>query len=82
MAKFAVNRILQAIVTLWAVSILIFILPRMTGNAADALVPNPFEATAEQREAIVKNLGLDRPLHVQYMVFMGDLVTADFGQSF
>ena len=82
MTKFMVNRVLQAIATLWAVSLLIFILPRLTGNAADALVPNPFEATAEQREAIVKNLGLDQPIYVQYVRFTGDLFTADFGQSF
>ena len=82
MARFMATRIFQAIATLWAVTILIFILPRLTGNAADALVPNPFEATKEQRDAITKGLGLDQPLYIQHGKFMGGLLTADLGVSF
>ena len=74
------TRLLQACLTLWAVSIVIFLIPRVTGNAADALLP--VEATAEQREILIENLGLNRPLIVQYGTFMGDILTLDFGTSF
>ena len=35
----------------------------------------------EERETIRRNWGLDRPLHVQYLVFLGKAVRGDFGNS-
>jgi len=78
--KFMATRVLQALVTLWAVSIVIFLIPRLTGNAADALLP--VEATSEQRELLIEKLGLNRPLIVQYGTFAADTLTLDFGTSF
>ena len=80
MGKFMATRLLQAVLTLWAVSIVIFLIPRVTGNAADALLP--VEATAEQREILIEDLGLNRPLIVQYGTFMVDMLSLDFGTSF
>jgi peptide/nickel transport system permease protein len=74
------TRLFQAVLTLWAVSIVIFLIPRVTGNAADALLP--VEATAEQREILIESLGLNRPLIVQYGTFMVDILSLDFGTSF
>jgi peptide/nickel transport system permease protein len=41
----------------------------------------PLEATLEQRAAFEKRLGLDRPLPVQFIEFMGDIAHLDFGNS-
>jgi peptide/nickel transport system permease protein len=60
--------------------VVIFLIPRLTGNAADALLPP--EASNRQREILIQKLGMDKPVVVQYGVFIRNLVTANFGQSF
>jgi peptide/nickel transport system permease protein len=41
----------------------------------------PLEATLEQRAAFEKGLGLDRPIPVQFIEFIGDIARLDFGNS-
>jgi peptide/nickel transport system permease protein len=38
-------------------------------------------ATAEQREIVAKQFGLDKPVYVQYLAFLSDLARGDFGRS-
>src|SRR5690606_41191785 len=46
-----------------------------------AMLASP-EATDAQREAIRASLGLDKPLPVQYLTFLGQAVQGNFGNSF
>ena len=73
-------RLLQTIVALWAVSIIVFALARITGNPLDTLLS--FEATLEDRERVAAALGLDRPLYTQYFIFVGNVLRGEFGESF
>lgn len=80
MQRFIILRVLQAILTIVAVSVVIFSLARLSGDPVDVLAP--LEATPAQIEAIRAKWGLDRPVVEQYFVFMGNALQGDFGTSF
>ena len=79
MARFILIRLAQAVVALLVASFVLFLLSRSTGNPVDMLLP--LEATAEQRERLIEQKGLDRPVLYQYWVFLKDAVRGDFGDS-
>lgn len=79
MARLVISRLMQALLTLLLTSIIVFVLGRTSGNPADLVLPP--EATAEDRQAFVERMGLDRPLPVQYGVFLRDALQGDFGIS-
>ena len=80
MVRFAARRVLHLIVVLFGVMTLLFLLLRVSGDPA-ASVAGP-DATPEAVEAVRQQLGLDRPLWEQYLDFLGNLITFDFGDSF
>jgi peptide/nickel transport system permease protein len=61
------------------VSALVFVLLRLSGDPASILLP--FDATPEERVAFRKYFGLDAPILVQYLRFLGRSVRGDFGES-
>ena len=80
MQRYIFVRVLQTIVALWAVTIIVFSLARITGNPLDTLLS--FEATADDRALVAKAWGLGRSLHVQYFTFVGNALRGQFGESF
>ena len=80
MQRYITVRILQTVVALWAVSIIVFALARVTGNPLDTLLS--FESTEEDRVRVARVWGLDKPLPVQYFTFIGNAFQGEFGQSF
>ena len=80
MQRYIVIRAGWAILALWAVSILVFGLARITGSPTDTLLS--FESSDEQRELMKAYWGLDRPLPEQYAIFMGNIFKGDLGDSF
>lgn len=83
MARFIIRRLLWLIPVLLGVSILVFLLLRVApGDAAQlrlaqlGIDPTP-QALADMRAA----LGLDRPLPLQYLAWLGDALRGDFGDS-
>ena len=80
MTGFVVRRLLAAIPTLFAVLTLVFVIVRVVpGDPAYALLGD--RATPEAVAALHVRLGLDRPLVVQYAVFLGRVLRGDFGRS-
>lgn len=79
MGRFIVQRLLQAAVLVVLVATVVFFLGRLTGNPADLLLPE--DASEADRVAMIKTLGLDRPLHEQYFAFAGDALQGDLGTS-
>ena len=79
MQRFIIVRIFQAVITLLILSVAVFLSVHLTGDPALYLL-GP-EATDADYEQIKKNMGLDRPLYVQYASFLGNIVRADFGKS-
>jgi peptide/nickel transport system permease protein len=80
MRRFVTKRLGYAVLSLFLLSLTIFLLVRVTGDPA-ALMAEP-GASAEQLASIRQNLGLDRPVWVQYGSFMANLLTGDLGHSF
>ncbi|MFC1940609.1 ABC transporter permease [Chloroflexota bacterium] len=79
MQRYIVHRFLQGIVALLVISIIVFTLSRLTGNPLDLLIPE--DAPAALRERMAANLGLDKPLPVQYFNFIRNMAQGDFGES-
>jgi len=79
MQRFIVRRLLQGLVTLFLVSIIVFILGRLTGDPV-ALLLSEF-STFEDQERLTGQLGLDKPLPEQYAIFVWNAVRGDLGRS-
>ena len=79
MQRYIARRLLQSILTILVMSIIVFSLARVTGNPLDVLLP--LEATPDDYERVAKHWGLDKPLYVQYAVFLGKALRGDFGMS-
>ncbi|MFN0305638.1 MAG: ABC transporter permease [Burkholderiales bacterium] len=80
MLSYAIRRLAQSIVVLFAMSLLVFVGVYAIGNPVDILIPP--EATQIDIERITKSLGLDKPLWEQYAIFLGNAATGDLGKSF
>jgi len=80
MRRFVLRRAAYAALSLFLLSITIFLFVRVTGDPTVLLVePGASKAALE---ALRTELGLDRSLLVQYGTFVRDLVRGDFGRSF
>lgn len=79
MRRFLAVRFLQALVALFAITLIVFGLTHLTGSPVDALLPD--DASPEQIETLIRHWGLDRPLHEQYLAFLENVVQGDFGAS-
>jgi len=80
MSRYILGRLSQAVLTLWILSLAIFLSVRLTGDPASYLL-GP-EGTRADYEQLKRNLGLDRPLPVQYGSYIVDLLQGNLGQSF
>ena len=80
MGRYLIRRLLQALLVLFAVSLLSFALVYVSGDPVRALVP--IDASPEDIEIVRRGFGLDRPLPVQYLTFLARAVRGDLGESF
>ncbi|MFC2106623.1 ABC transporter permease [Candidatus Bipolaricaulota bacterium] len=81
MFHYVLGRFINAIIILLVIASIVFVLVRLSGDPAELLLPT--NATEEQIQFLREKLELDRPLWVQYLVFMRNLLTrGDLGQSF
>lgn len=78
---YIVGRILQSLLILWVIVTILFLLFRLApGNPLASLIDVTF--TAEQAEATLEKWGLDRPLEEQYIIYIGNLLRGDLGETF
>jgi peptide/nickel transport system permease protein len=71
------------VVTLFGMSVLIFAMLRLApGNIVDILFASAGYVDEADKKAIEKDLGIDRPLYVQYFTWIGDLMRGDLGKSY
>ena len=80
MARQILIRIGQALLTMFFLVTIVFFMVRLTGDPTYALV-SP-DAPPELRDQLRKEFGLDQPVQVQYLIFLGDLAQGDLGTSF
>lgn len=80
MRTYLIKRLLQFFVTCWIVTGITFSLLHL-GTDPARVSAGP-EATAADVERMRKGMGLDKPIVVQYAIWLGGVATGDFGRSF
>lgn len=80
MLGFIIQRLLQSVLVMLAMSALVFVGVYAIGNPIDVLI-SP-DATQDIRADTIARYGLDLPLWQQYFAFVGRLLSGDFGRSF
>lgn len=81
MAKYIVKRLLMMIPIMLGVVAIVFLLRAVTpGDPVDSLLNE--NATEEQRQQKREELGLDKPLIVQFVIYVKDVITGDLGTSY
>ena len=79
MSRYIALRFLQAIISLLVVMTIVFMLSRLSGDPVQLLAD--ISASEEQMEAIREDLGLNRPLAVQWATYVRDMFVFDLGES-
>jgi peptide/nickel transport system permease protein len=80
MIGFLIQRILQALMVVIAMSIIVFLGVYAIGNPIDVMIDPASDQAL--REALIQRYGFDRPLIEQYFIFMSNMLHGDLGESF
>ena len=80
MIGFLIQRVLQALMVVIAMSIIVFLGVYAIGNPIDVMIDPASDQAL--REALIHRYGLDRSLIEQYFVFMNNMLHGDLGESF
>src|SRR2546428_773941 len=81
MGIYITRRLLQAVPLLWLVSLAVFMLLHVIPGGPMAAYENNPDLTAQDLKRLEHDLGLDAPLHVQYLRWLGALLRGDWGYS-
>jgi len=79
MRSYLTRRLIHSIIIIIGISMVVFIISRMTGDPVSIMVD--FTTPQEDRNIIRKELGLDKPIVVQYLIFLKKAVKGNFGKS-
>src|SRR3989442_14245221 len=79
MLQYLVGRMLQALLSMLVVISIVFVLTRLSGNPVHLLLD--VNATQRDFDLLTRHLGLDKPLPVQYGIYVKNIVQGDFGKS-
>jgi len=77
--RFLSYRLIRLIISLWAVVTVVFVVMRLSGDPVP--LPLPPDAPIAEMERLRNEMGLDRPIFVQYGVFVNQAIQGDFGRS-
>jgi peptide/nickel transport system permease protein len=80
MLAFLIRRIGQSLFVILAMAALVFLGVFLIGNPIDVLLAP--DADQMERAQAIERLGLDKPIWQQFLIFLGDLVRGDLGNSF
>ena len=81
MLAYVVRRFLLMLLTLFGISVIIFALLRLVpGNIADILFDSAGLINPAEKAQIERELGLDKPIPVQYAIWIGGLLHGDLGR--
>ena len=87
MSAYLVRRLLYMLILLWVITIVAFVIIQLpegdfVSSYASELARQGEEVNADDLANLRRRFGLDRPMHVQYLLWLGNIVTGDFGYSF
>jgi ABC-type dipeptide/oligopeptide/nickel transport system permease component len=80
MGAYIVRRLGQSLIVILGVIVITFLISRVMGDPVVLLLPP--DASLEQRTAMTKEIGLDKPLYIQLVIYVGKVLQGDFGKSF
>ena len=81
MSKYLAGRLLQTIPTVFLVTVGVFLMLHLTpGDPAEVFLGDK-RSTPELLEKVREDMGLNRPLHIQYLSYMGNALRGDLGRS-
>ncbi len=82
MGRFLIQRASFALLTLLGATVIVFTVSRLTGDPRQFMIrPEGYGITKEQYEELGQRLGLDKPLVVQYLKWLGQVAQGDFGKT-
>ncbi|HYU20826.1 MAG TPA: ABC transporter permease [Chloroflexota bacterium] len=82
MTRYLIGRLFWCIPVMLGASVLIFVLLRfLPGDVVDIIIGSEGSATPEVRATIRRLFGLDQPIYVQYLVWIGAVLRGDLGSS-
>jgi peptide/nickel transport system permease protein len=73
------QRLIRALIALWLVCTVVFVVMRLSGDPVPLLLPP--DAPTSEILRVRRELGLDQPIVVQYGVFLANVLRGDFGRS-
>lgn len=79
MWRYLAGRVLQTLLSMLVVISIVFVLTRVSGNPVHLLLD--VNATERDQEILTRHLGLDKPLLVQYGIYVKGIASGDFGSS-
>ena len=79
MSAFIIKRLYYGLYVVFGVTVVVFVVTRLVGDPISTMLP--LEASPEQRAVLAQQLGLDRPIYVQFFAFLGEVAHFDLGQS-
>src|SRR3989337_4335545 len=77
---FLIRRTLQSVIVVLVMSLVVFVGVNVVGDPVHILISD--DMTKEDIDRFVRQLGLDRPLHQQYLHFLANAARGDLGNSF
>ena len=81
--RYLARRAVWTVLAVLGVSVLIFFLVRLLpGNIVDIIAGTEGQLSRAQRTAVLQEFGLDQPLPVQYLRWIGNMLQGNFGWSF
>ena len=80
MLRFLIKRLVKALITIWFILTVVFVFTRISGDPTYWILPD--DASDAQRAELRADLGLDRPLHEQYLSTLTSMLTGDAGKSY
>ena len=81
MTRFLLRSIGSGLFIIWGAVTLVFIIVRSAPGDQATILLGP-DATLDDVEALRTKLGLDAPLPVQYLLYLGNVIRLDFGESY
>jgi peptide/nickel transport system permease protein len=79
MWRYLIGRVLQTVLSMLVVISIVFVLTRLSGNPVHLLLD--VNATERDQEILMRHLGLDKPVPVQYAIYVKNIFLGDFGNS-
>ncbi len=80
MKKFLIVRLAKALVTIWFIVSMVFVLTRLSGDPTDWMLPD--DASLETQIQLRESLGLDKPISEQYKIYISNVLHGDMGKSY